>query len=101
MAWLLWPVCPGPTAQSWEGVPGLRPAGQQPTRGPMQPPTLPAPSSRCCSWPGRARTELTVLSPEVWLLQVDASSLHVHSEGQPWRARAWPPCSEDLLCAGG
>lgn len=42
---------------------------------------------------------MTVLSPEVWLLQVDASSLHVHSEGQPLRARAWPLCSEGpALC---
>ena len=72
------------------GVPGLRCAGQQPARGPgaSAAPTLLSPSGRCCSWPGRAGAELTVLSPEVWLLQVDASSLCVHSEGQPWRARA-------------
>lgn len=41
MAWLMWPVGPGPTAQSWEGVPGLRPAGQQPPGGRCSP--LPSP----------------------------------------------------------
>lgn len=62
MAWLMWPVGPGPTAQSWEGVPGLRPTGQQPTRGPMQPPTLPAPSSRVLqlAWQSRGRADSPV-----------------------------------------
>ena len=99
MASLMWLVGPGPTAQSWEGVPGLEPSGQQPATGPGADaaPYPPTPTIWCCSRPGRVGAELT----EVLLLQVDASPPRVLSERQSRRARAWPPCSKDLLCAGG
>ena len=99
MASLMWPAGPGPTARSWEGVPGLEPSGQQPATGSGADaaPYPPTPSIWCCSRPGRVRAELT----EVLLLQVDASPPRVLSERQSRRARAWLPCSEDLLYAGG
>ena len=41
------------------------------------------------------------MSPEIWLLHLDTSPPSVLSEGQPRRPQSWPPCSKELLCAGG
>ena len=105
-AWLMWPVGPAPTAWPWEGVSGLGASGpclvcasvaQRPPACQGQSSSadrpLPTPFTWGCSRPGRAATELTVLSPEIWLLQVDTSTLHLLSEGQSQRPQLWPPCS--------
>ena len=105
-AWQMWPVGPAPAARPWEGVSGLgasgpclvcAPVAQRPPafrgQGSSADRPLLAPFSWGCSQPGRAATELTVLSPEIWLLQMDTSTPRVLSEGQSGRPQLWPPCS--------
>lgn len=104
-AWLMWPVGPAPPKQPWEGVSGLGASGpclvyasvaQRPPACQGQSSSTDRPPT-AFTWgylrPGRAATELTVLSPEIWLLQVGTSTLHLLSEGQSQRPQLWPPCS--------